>query len=61
LPGSPAASLAQIPDGPSKQLRIEHPSGETSIVVDLDASGAVTSAAVLRTARKLFDGLVFAR
>ena len=61
LPGSPAASLAQLPDGPSKQLRIEHPSGEISIVVDLDASGAVTSAAVLRTARKLFDGLVFAR
>ena len=61
LPGSPAASLAQIPDGQPKQLRIEHPSGETSIVADLDASGAVASAAVLRTARKLFDGLVFAR
>ena len=61
LPESPAAALAQIPDGRSKALRIEHPIGETAILVDLDASGAVVNAAVLRTARKLFDGRVFAR
>jgi 4-oxalomesaconate tautomerase len=61
VPGSAAAGLAVIPDGPSKQLHIEHPSGETTIVVDVDADGTVASAAILRTARKLFDGDVFAR
>jgi 4-oxalomesaconate tautomerase len=59
LPGSPAAALARIPDGMTKELRVEHPSGETSIVLSLDESGGVARSAVLRTARKLFDGLVF--
>ena len=60
LQGSPAAALAEIPDGQSKELRIEHPIGETTVVLDMDAAGAVESAAILRTARKLFDGVVFA-
>ncbi len=60
LPGTPAASLAHLPAGQTKTLPIEHPSGESSIVVDLDASGAVDTVAVLLTARKLFDGVVFA-
>jgi 4-oxalomesaconate tautomerase len=30
-----------------------------SCVLDVDASGNVTSAALLRTARKLMDGVVF--
>ncbi len=60
LPGAPAAALAEIPDGASKELRIEHPIGETTVLLEMDSSGAVESAAILRTARKLFDGVVFA-
>jgi len=59
-PGSPAAALAAVPEGRSKTLAIEHPSGETTIIAELDAEGQVASAAILRTARKLFDGVVFA-
>ncbi len=60
LEGSTAHSLANITDGNPKKLKIEHPIGETTIIADLDNSGSVTKAAILRTARKLFDGEVFA-
>jgi len=59
MPDSVAASLASVPDGPSKTLSIEHPSGETTVVAETDAAGAVIKAGILRTARKLFDGTVF--
>ncbi|WP_157221045.1 4-oxalomesaconate tautomerase [Flavisphingomonas formosensis] len=58
--GSPAADVAQIPAGRSKTLSIEHPSGEMSCVLETDDEGRVISAALLRTARKLMDGMVFA-
>ena len=61
LPGAPAAALANIPPGQRKTLAVEHPTGEMTVVVDLDEDGAVRSAALLRTARKLFDGVVFGR
>jgi 4-oxalomesaconate tautomerase len=61
LPGSPAAALAALPEGKRKTLAVEHPTGEMTVVVDLDDQGAVKSAALLRTARKLFDGVVFGR
>ena len=61
LPGSPAAELADAPSGDSKEMRIEHPSGETTVLLKLDASGEIASAALLRTSRKLFDGTVFGR
>lgn len=60
IPGSPAAEVAAIPGGNPKTLSVEHPTGEMSCVLELDGSGAVLSAALLRTARKLMDGLVFA-
>lgn len=60
MPGSPAAKLADISEGDTKEMRIEHPSGETTIVVGVKADGQVKSASILRTARKLFDGVVFA-
>jgi 4-oxalomesaconate tautomerase len=57
LPGSPAAELAVLPsDG---RFLIEHPTGAMEVLVERDASGAVTGAGILRTARKLFDGRVF--
>ncbi len=59
LPGSIANDLAIISGGEEKELRIEHPIGATSVVVTMDEAENVTSAAILRTARKLFDGTVF--
>ena len=60
LPGSPAASVATLPEGSRKTLAVEHPIGEMTVILDLDEAGQPKSAALLRTARKLFDGLVFA-
>ena len=60
VPGSPAAAVASVPAGPRKTLSVEHPSGETTCVLDTDDTGAVVTAAMLRTARKLMDGKVFA-
>lgn len=59
VPGSPAADVAVLPLGDSKTLSVEHPTGEMSCVLELDADGQVQAAALLRTARKLMDGVVF--
>ncbi|URW75094.1 4-oxalomesaconate tautomerase [Sphingomonas donggukensis] len=60
VPGSVAASLATVPGGDRPALSIEHPTGEFTCVLGRDEDGEVTSAALLRTARKLMDGMVFA-
>ena len=57
--GSPAADVAVIPEGARKTLSVEHPTGEMSCVLELDETGEVATAALLRTARKLMDGTVF--
>lgn len=59
IPGSPAAEVAVVPDGPRKTLSVEHPSGGMSCVLEVNELGEVASAALLRTARKLMDGVVF--
>jgi 4-oxalomesaconate tautomerase len=59
IPGSPAAAVAQVPDGRIKTLSVEHPTGEMSCVLTIDDDGAVAGAALLRTARKLMDGTVY--
>lgn len=57
LEGSPAAGLAVRPaDG---RYRIEHPSGAAEVLLEIGPGGDVLSAGTLRTARKLFDGMVF--
>ena len=57
ISGSPAAALAVLPkDG---RFVVEHPTGSAEVVIETDAAGNVTAAGTLRTARKLFDGLVF--
>ncbi|WP_168452580.1 4-oxalomesaconate tautomerase [Sphingopyxis microcysteis] len=57
--GSPAAEVAEVPEGRRKTLSVEHPSGEMSCVLETDGQGQVISAALLRTARKLMDGIVY--
>jgi 4-oxalomesaconate tautomerase len=59
IEGAPAHGLAVVPEGQSKSLDVEHPSGATGCVIDLDENGNVVGAAMLRTARKLFDGNLF--
>jgi 4-oxalomesaconate tautomerase len=62
LPGSPAAKVANVPDGDIKRLAIEHPTGEFTVELEVDVIGGVPDvhrAALLRTARKLFSGEVF--
>lgn len=59
IPGSPAAEVAVIPEGGRKMLSVEHPTGEMSCVLEVSDAGIVRSAALLRTARKLMDGVVF--
>ncbi|GFG50699.1 4-oxalomesaconate tautomerase [Mycolicibacterium agri] len=58
LPGSVAVDVARPPTGP--RMRIEHPSGALEVEVELDGD-RVTRTAIVRTARKLFDGHVFPR
>lgn len=59
IDGSPAQALAVVPEGRSKTLDVEHPTGATGCVIDVDERGTITGAAMLRTARKLFDGMLF--
>ena len=58
LPGGPAEEVARMPEGDERAVSVEHPTGETTVIATL-RDGAVTRAAVLRTARKLMDGTVF--
>jgi len=60
VPGSVAAGIAQPGTGRERALSIEHPTGEMTVLAGLDDAGNVARAAILRTARKLMDGEVFA-
>jgi 4-oxalomesaconate tautomerase len=59
LLGSPANKIANVPDGNRKIMSVEHPIGEMTVILEMDDEGAVSNCAILRTARKLFEGLVF--
>ncbi|SMD01686.1 4-oxalomesaconate tautomerase [Rhizobium sp. RU36D] len=64
LPGSPAHRVARLDPGQDKTISVEHPTGEFSVRLVLEGSEdnpKVASAGLLRTARALFDGTVFAR
>ena len=50
--------ISSIPEGNTKICSIEHPSGQTQVVIKTNQQ-EIISTAVLRTARKLFDGIVF--
>ena len=60
IEGSPAAEVAEVPKGARKTLSVEHPTGEMSCVLEMDETGQVVRASLLRTARKLMDGIIFA-
>ena len=58
------ASSLHEPGAPDRVVRIEHPTGSFEVALDLAGSGPATrvrTSAVVRTARKLFDGLVWPR
>jgi 4-oxalomesaconate tautomerase len=59
LPESPAHALANLPEGSKKTMPVEHPIGEMTVILQLNDQNEAENAAILRTARKLFDGEVF--
>ena len=64
LPGSPAHRLAKVPPGREKLMSCEHPTGEFTVrltVGGTEEAPVVERAGLLRTARALFDGVVFPR
>lgn len=60
LKGSPANDVANYESSARMALDVEHPIGAMTVILDQDENGDLGSAAILRTARKLFDGQVFA-
>lgn len=60
IEGSPAYAVAKVPLGHTKTIGVEHPTGVTECVVRVDETGQPVEAGMLRTARKLMDGVVFA-
>ncbi len=63
LPGSVAEGIASVGAGDEQLLSIEHPTGEFEIYLDADRSRpipAIRRGGMLRTARLLFDGVVYA-
>jgi 4-oxalomesaconate tautomerase len=60
LDGSVTQGIASVPAGPSKTVSVEHPTGEFSVELGLDANDPqkVVRAALLRTARPIMRGEV---
>jgi 4-oxalomesaconate tautomerase len=59
IEGAVGADLAQTTEGREKVMTIEHPTGEMTVIGHLETDGTVGRTEVVRTARKLFDGVVF--
>jgi 4-oxalomesaconate tautomerase len=61
IPGGAGAELAELPAA-GHVIDVEHPTGHLEVEVEIDTAAdppQVVSAGVIRTARKLFDGVVF--
>ena len=61
LPESPAHSIARIPDGTTKLMLVEHPTGANPVSLTTDRQDGktiVSEAAIISTARALFEGHV---
>jgi 4-oxalomesaconate tautomerase len=64
LPGAAGAELAEHGNHGHHIIDVEHPAGHLKVEVELDSASdppTVLRAGVVRTARKLFDGMVFPR
>jgi 4-oxalomesaconate tautomerase len=61
MPGSVANRCALVPPGLAKTISVEHPSGEFSVILTMNAARPteVVRAALLRTARLIMRGEVF--
>ena len=57
-PGAVGHDLAVIPAGAAKAISVEHPTGEMTMLGHLNGD-VIERAEVLRTTRKLMDGVVF--
>ncbi|MBI2296971.1 MAG: 4-oxalomesaconate tautomerase, partial [Betaproteobacteria bacterium] len=61
IPGTVASRLVSLPPAPQGVIRIEHPSRMIAIDLDVDLAGdeqTIRRAALVRTARRLFEGHV---
>jgi len=61
IPGTIAADIAPLPPSPQGMVGIEHPSGVITIDLDVDFTGGrqeLRRAALIRTARRIFEGNV---
>jgi len=61
IPGTLASRLVKLPPAPQGIIQIEHPSGMIAIDFDADFADAkhvIRRAALIRTARRIFDGRV---
>jgi 4-oxalomesaconate tautomerase len=62
LPDSPAAAVVRAGSGLDGTIVCEHPTGSFTATVDVDTSTTppvARRAGIIRTARKLMDGVVF--
>jgi 4-oxalomesaconate tautomerase len=55
IPGAVGSDLALVPEGDTKILPVEHPTGEFTVQLEMK-NGEVVRASLLRTARRLFEG-----
>jgi 4-oxalomesaconate tautomerase len=61
LPGSTVHGIAALPEGGTKRMRIEHPTGSFDVRVEVRGTAEVPvieRVGVIRTARPLFDGVL---
>lgn len=62
FPGTVPHELAVIPDGPVKVMDVEHPTGKFTVRLEVGGTKekpTVDRGGLIRTARALFDGVVF--
>jgi 4-oxalomesaconate tautomerase len=60
LPGSSCQALSKSPEGRNKRMRLEHPTGDFEVVMEVGGTTetpVVERVGVLRTARVLMDGM----
>jgi len=62
IPGSVAENLVDVPAGSQKQLSVEHPAGEFSVLLQVNESASmpvIERAGLVRTARLLSRGVAY--